>query len=105
MIMTVTYFVANRNSMYKNFAMVGTSFFGHLISHRNLREIHRQAISTFYLFASGHSSNADAYQGKMAPRAKAGLAPACSNLNFRKQMYCSEERTWDIVGTFRRPPQ
>ena len=73
MIMTVTYFVANRNSMYNNFAMVATSFFRHLISHRNLREIHRQAISAFYLFASGHSSNAQAYQGQMAPRAKSRL--------------------------------
>jgi len=24
---------------------------------------------------------------------------------FRKQMYCVEESTCDIVGTFRRPPQ
>jgi len=42
----------------------------------------------------------------MAPgkRSKFG-APMIESEVFRKQMYCIEESTCDIVGTFRRPPQ
>ena len=42
----------------------------------------------------------------MAPGARSKFgAPMFEPEDFRKQMYCTEESTCDIVGTFRRPPQ
>jgi len=40
------------------------------------------------------------------PGQEANLAPPFSNLkSFRKEMYCIEESTCDIIGTFQRPSQ
>jgi len=42
----------------------------------------------------------------MAPGARSKFsAPTFENEVFRKQIYCIEESTCDIVGTFRRPLQ
>jgi len=42
---------------------------------------------------------------KWLPGQETSLGPPRSNLIFRKQIYCIEECTRDIAGTFRRLPQ
>jgi len=50
--------------------------------------------------------NPEAYRGWMAPGARSKYGTLMFEPEvFRKQLYCIEESTYDIVGTFRRSPQ